>query len=70
MKKIILILAIAILTSCSKDNEPQQCFCNNAKYKRFGDLSGNYFMKKVEIDCKTGKPIIYDPNFIFIGCDD
>ena len=69
MKKLILILSIAILTSCSKD-EPKQCFCDNAKYKRFGDISGNYFYKKIEIDCKTGKPIIYDPNIIFLGCDD
>ena len=52
MKKVILILAVAILTSCEKD-EPQQCYCNNARYKSFGDLSGNYFYKKVEIDCKT-----------------
>jgi hypothetical protein len=69
MKKIILILAIAFLTGCSTDG-PKQCFCNNAKYKRFGDISGNYFMKKVEIDCKTGQPKIYDPELIFIGCED
>jgi hypothetical protein len=68
MKKIILIFAFALI-GCSKD-EPNQCFCNNAKYKRFGDISGNYFMKKVEIDCNTGKPKVYDPNLIFIGCDD
>ena len=68
MKKIILILAIA-LTGCSTD-ESNQCFCNNAKYKRFGDISGNYFIKKIEIDCNTGQPKIYDPNLIFIGCDD
>jgi hypothetical protein len=68
MKKLILILAIA-LTGCSTD-EPNQCFCNNAKYKRFGDISGNFFYKKIEIDCNTGQPKVYDPELIFIGCDD
>ena len=69
MKKLILILSIASLISCSKD-EAQQCFCNNAKYKSFGDISGNYFYKKIEIDCNTRQPQNYDPNLIFIGCDD
>jgi hypothetical protein len=70
MKKLISILAVATLYSCSpEDNKPTQCFCNNAKYKTFGDISGNYFYKKVEIDCNTRKPK-YDPNLIFIGCDD
>jgi hypothetical protein len=69
MKKLILILSTSILISCSKD-EPQQCYCINAKYKVFGDISGNYFMKKVEIDCNTRQPKVYDPNLIFIGCDD
>jgi len=69
MKNLILILSIATLINCEKDG-PKQCFCNNAKYKRFGDISGNYFYKKVEIDCNTQKPKTYDPNLIFIGCDD
>lgn len=45
-------------------------FATMQNIKDLGDITGNYFMKKVEIDCNTGKPINYDPNLIFIGCGD
>ena len=74
MKKILLIIAIALLfISCEKE-EQNTCFCENGKWfiprsEQRTDLPYQIF--PTEYNCETLEPITNKPteNAVFLGCE-
>ena len=67
MKKLILILSIIFITSCSKDEDTCKC---NGKYKLF-TYPEQFYYKPTTVDCNTNQPIGNESqtNSFFIGCE-
>lgn len=65
MKKLLLILAIAILLSCSNDDTQPSCNCN-AWVRQEGQIR---IVIPVELDCETNEPINLPVGYTFLGCD-
>lgn len=65
MKKLLLLPILAIVISCSGDDDNNTCSC-------MGEWSGNDPIL-TEYNCETGVPTYNpyaDPNSYFIGCQD
>ena len=65
MKKLLLILAIAILLSCSNDDTQPSCNCN-AWVRQEGQIRT---VIPVELNCETNQPINLPEGYTFLGCD-
>jgi len=66
MKKLLLIIAIAILLSCSNDDNEQCTYTCNAWVKHDGQTRT---VIPVELDCETNEPINLPEEYTFLGCD-
>ena len=67
MKKLLLILAIAILLSCSNDDTQHTCNCD--AWVRYNGNPVREVIKDVEINCDTNEPINLPEGYTFLGCD-
>jgi len=65
MKKILLILSIAILLSCSNDDTQPSCNCN--AWVRQEGMTRTVI--PLELDCETNEPINLPEGYTFLGCD-
>ena len=66
MKKILLIIAIAVLfINCSNDDSGQGCNCN-AWVRQEGQIRTVIL---VDLDCETNQPINLPLDYVFLGCD-
>lgn len=65
MKKLLLILAIAILLSCSNEEE-NNCSCN--AWVRIENTPMREVMP-LELNCDTNEPINLPQGYVFLGCD-
>ena len=65
MKKLLLILAIATLLSCSSEEE-NNCGCN--AWVRVENTPMREVMP-LELNCDTNEPINLPQGYIFLGCD-
>ena len=71
MKKILFIFAIALLVSCSNDDN-SKCNCPKAKMKRFEVNSSYFYINNLPINCNTQKPDeewLLKNNYVYIKCE-
>ena len=66
MKKLLLILSIAILLSCSNDDSEQCTYTCNAWVRQEGMIRT---VIPLELNCETNEPINLPEWYVFLGCD-
>jgi PBP1b-binding outer membrane lipoprotein LpoB len=67
MKRIILIIGIAILfLSCSNDETENNCNCN--AWVRLEEIPQREVIP-LELNCETNEPINLPQGYVFLGCD-
>lgn len=67
MKKLITILIIATLVSCSNDDE---CTCRGEYFFIDGENSGTFFAENVDCDTGDRDGVPIQSNASFLGCVD
>lgn len=67
MKKILIIIAIALLfIACENDEIQNNCNCN--AWVRFENTPMREVMP-LELNCETNEPINIPEGYVFLGCD-